>query len=77
MVVVPAATGTGAAVVAAGESLTGTIAGTVVQYTRAVTTFLLPVGSTGMATAAEPTEQQPPSQETNLNLIQDFVYWPD
>ncbi len=75
MVVIPATAGLGAAAVATGESLTGMIAGNAVQYARTATTFLLPAGNLGMATAAEPEEQ--PSNTFTLKQAQDFVYWPD
>ncbi|EPP6249351.1 VRR-NUC domain-containing protein [Cronobacter sakazakii] len=75
MVVIPATAGVGAVAVATGESLTGMIAGTAVRYARTATTFLLPAGGLGMATAAEPEEQ--PSNTFTLKQAQDFVYWPD
>ena len=75
MVVIPATAGVGAVAVATGESLTGMIAGTAVRYARTASTFLLPAGGLGMATAAEPEEQ--PSNTFTLKQAQDFVYWPD
>ncbi|QBX82575.1 VRR-NUC domain-containing protein [Citrobacter tructae] len=77
MVVIPATAGAGSVAIAAGESLTGAIAGTMVQYTRTAATFLLPAGSLNMATAAEPDSQQPTSSSMNLKPRQDFVWWPD
>jgi len=75
MVVIPATAGAGSVAVAAGDSLTGTIAGTAVRYARTVATFLLPAGSLNMATAAEPEAQR--STSFPLGQPQDFVYWPD
>lgn len=77
MVVVPALVGASAAAATTGESLTGSIAGIAVPYARTVTTFLIPAGSAGMATAAEPAGQQSSSSSFNLPQRQDFVYWPD
>lgn len=81
MVVVPATAGAGAAgtaIISAGETLTGTIAGTAVQYARIAATFLIPSGGegmAGMATAAEQLPSTPPT--TEMKPSQDFVYWPD
>ena len=77
VVVIPLAAGAGSVATAAGKSLTGAIAGTAVQYARAVTTFLLPAGTLNVATAAEPDSQQPASSSLNLKPRQDFVWWPD
>jgi len=77
VVVVPAMAGAGSVVRVATQSLTGVIAGTEVQYARAVTTVLLPAASLNMATAAEQDEQLPTSSSFKLKPRQDFVYWPD
>lgn len=77
MVVIPATAGAGSLAISAGESLTGAIASTAVQYAKTVTTFLLPAGSLNIATAAEPVEQSSTSSSLNLKPRQDFVYWPD
>ena len=77
MVVIPAAAGVGAAAATAGETLTGTLSGTAVRYARTVTTFLLPAGSAGVATAAEPAGHPAPTSPLILKQRQDFVYWPD
>ena len=77
VVVVPAGAVAGGAVVATGEALVGSIAGTAVQYARTVATFFIAAGSAERAMASE--DKEPPSDTSSAKqfLDRDFVYWPE
>ena len=77
MVVVPAASATVAVAATAGESLTGMIGTTAVQYVRTAVTFLFPATGVSTSNAAAADKQPPHASTLNYGQSKDFVCWPD